>query len=57
MKLMTLFILLFFMSPFVSNAKVEIDNKSLTYFENPFLIGDWYFLNQIMSIMIMMFFI
>lgn len=43
MKLMTLFILLFFMSPFVSNAKVEIDNKSLTYFENPFLIGDWYF--------------
>ncbi len=43
MKLMTLFILLFFMSPFVSNAKVELENKSLTYFENPFLIGDWYF--------------
>ncbi|CED71466.1 putative exported protein [Aliivibrio wodanis] len=44
MKPMILLILLFLISPFVSNATVEIKQKSLTYFENPFLIGDWYFL-------------
>ncbi|WP_375322412.1 hypothetical protein [Aliivibrio logei] len=43
MKLMALFILLFFMNPLAANAKVELENNSLTYFENPFLIGDWYF--------------
>lgn len=26
-----------------STASIELENKSLTYFENPFLIGDWYF--------------
>jgi hypothetical protein len=40
---MALFILLFFMNPLAANAKVELENNSLTYFENPFLIGDWYF--------------
>ncbi|MUK31472.1 hypothetical protein GNP44_15470 [Aliivibrio fischeri] len=43
MKSMILSVLLFFISPFVSNATVELENKSLTYFENPFLLGDWYF--------------
>lgn len=43
MKLIMLTVLLFFTFPFASNAKVEFENNSLTYFENPFLIGDWYF--------------
>lgn len=43
MKLMILSVLLFLISPFVSNAMVEQEKKSLTYFESPFLLGDWYF--------------
>lgn len=43
MKLIMLTVLLFFIFPFASNAKVELESNSLTYFENPFLIGDWYF--------------
>ena len=43
MKPIILLILLLFINPFTSSATVELKNKNITHFENPFLLGDWYF--------------
>jgi len=43
MKSILLAVSLFFISPLISSSTIELENKNLTFFENPFLLGDWYF--------------
>lgn len=59
MKSVLLSFWLILLSPFSYADEVELDLEanSLTYFENPFLIGDWYFLNRLISRMTTMYFI
>ncbi|KAB2824687.1 hypothetical protein [Aliivibrio finisterrensis] len=44
MKTVILFFIFFSATSFASNESMKIEERrSLTYFSNPFLIGDWYF--------------